>query len=194
MTDSSIRVQNTPQRIDTMQVSTDVGAVERQVCVIGDPTVADGLVTVGPSPKATALPVTLATDERTLSVKEADGRTSNVFSPGSVVTTTVTANQVIAAYTVPVGKVFMLQGWDAAVRLTGGTNTHTAFGEASLRIAAVNVMTRQEVGAGFAVTEVSREARPIPVTAGSVVQVVCTPGATTSYTWRANLQGYEVDA
>lgn len=34
-------------------------------------------------------------------------------------------------------------------------------------------------------------AEPIAIAAGTVIRVVVTPGATTSYTWKANFGGYE---
>ena len=46
MTDSSISIPNTTKLVDTVQITSDVGVVQRQVCAIGDPTLADGLAAV----------------------------------------------------------------------------------------------------------------------------------------------------
>lgn len=46
MTDSSISIPNTTKLVDTVQITSDVGVVQRQVCAIGDPSVADGLAEV----------------------------------------------------------------------------------------------------------------------------------------------------
>lgn len=182
MSDGAIKVQNTPQRIDTQTVTTDVGVVERQVCVIGDPTLPDGLAEVDSVTKAL----------KVLDVSSSTPRVGNVFSPGQLVSTTVTADQVIATYTVPAGRTLRLQGWDCTARRTTGQSNHTYFGTVSLKVGASILMTRSLTGGGVADTDFALGANPPEFPAGSVVTVVCTPAANTNFTWNANLNGYEV--
>lgn len=194
MSDSSIKVQNTTQRIDTQTVTTDVGIVERQVCVIGDPSTPNGMAKVGPAPKTESLSVTMATDEDAVPVNTTDNRTSTAWATTALNTTTSAANQVITTYTVPVGKVFKLQEWTFDVKATNNANTFHYYGDVSLRIAGTNVWTRMLTGAGFASIQSDRTSRPVPIPAGTVVTLVTTPGSNSNFTWRANLQGYLEDA
>jgi hypothetical protein len=46
-------------------------------------------------------------------------------------------------------------------------------------------------GTGVTTPETVTFAEPIPIAAGTVIRVVCTPAAATAMTWRANLGGYE---
>jgi len=46
VSDSSIPIKGTGRQIDTTEVTTDAGVVDRQVCVVGDPSAADGLAEV----------------------------------------------------------------------------------------------------------------------------------------------------
>lgn len=190
MSDSSIKVQNTTQRIDTQTVTTDVGVVERQVCVIGDPTTPNGMAKVGPALKAESLSVTMATDEDAVPVNVTDNRTSTDWATTALNTTTSAANQVITTFTVPAGKVYKLQEWACDVKATNNANTFQYYGDVSLRIAGSNVYTRMLAGAGYASFQTDREARPIPIAAGTIIQIVTTPGSNANFTWRANLQGF----
>ena len=62
MSDSFILVQGTSQKLDTQQVTTGVGAVERQVGVIGDPSTA-AMARIGANPIANSLAVNISTDQ-----------------------------------------------------------------------------------------------------------------------------------
>lgn len=65
MTDSYILVQGTAQKLDTVQVTTGVGTVERQVGAIGDPIAGGSVARVGAGTSGDALRVTMATDQQT---------------------------------------------------------------------------------------------------------------------------------
>ena len=182
MSDGSIKIQNSTQRIDTQTVTTDVGVVERQVCVIGDPALPNGMAEVDSTTKAL----------KVLDVSASTPRLGNVFATGQLVSNTTTANQVIATYTVPAGRTLRLQGWDCTGRMSNGNNTFRFFGDVSLRVGSSNLMTRSLTGGGVAETEFSLGSNPPEFPAGSVVTVVCTPAVNTSFTWNANLNGYEV--
>lgn len=182
MSDGSIKIQNSTQRLDTQTVTTDVGVVERQVCVIGDPTLPNAMAQVDPVNGAL----------KVLEVGASPVRLANVFQPGTLVTNTTTVNQVVATYTVPVGRTLRLQGWDGSVRLSNGNNTHSYFGSISLRVGASNLWTRALTGSGKDMADFVIGSNPPEFPAGTVITIVCTPAANTSFTWRANLIGYEV--
>lgn len=65
MTDSYILVQGTAQKIDTRQVTTGSGTVERQVGAIGDPLTGGAVANVGPGVASGGLRVTISTDQQT---------------------------------------------------------------------------------------------------------------------------------
>jgi len=117
---------------------------------------------------------------------------TKVMKTGSIVTTAVTADQVILTYTVTSGKTFYLQYLKIDTRLTTFATTATNFGLSSLESAAgTKLLTQMQSGAGITL-------HPpyifdnIPIASGTVIRVVCTPAATTSYTWQVNFGGYEL--
>jgi hypothetical protein len=115
-----------------------------------------------------------------------------VMKTGSLVTTAVTADQVILTYTVTSGKTFYLCYVDCIARLTTYATTATNFGTFSLETpGGTKVYTGPMFNAGaFNPTRIEI-AEGIPIPASTVIRVVCTPAATTSYTWWANFGGYE---
>ena len=116
----------------------------------------------------------------------------NVMRTGALVTTAVTADQVILTYTVTAGKTLYLTYFVVSARLTTFATTATNFGLASLESpAATKLITAMNSGAGITDLPPFTFSEPIPIAAGTVIRVVCTPGATTSYTWQANFGGYE---
>lgn len=128
-----------------------------------------------------------------VTVDETTGRTT-VMKTGTLVTTAVTAGQVILTYTVTAGKTFMLCYWSAGVRMTAASATASIQGVFSLESPAgtalytqtnTNPTTYATTPTGFTPTD------PLPFAAGTVIRVVCTPAATTSMTWIANFGGYE---
>lgn len=122
-----------------------------------------------------------------------------VFVSNEQVTTSTTANQVIASYLVSAGMRFHLLDLNLNVRLTTFASTATYFGTASLVVNGVTVQTFMCAGPGVLQSPIgplAAEGLPIVDTTqngpGATVQVVCTPASTTSYTWEANIAGYEV--
>jgi hypothetical protein len=120
---------------------------------------------------------------------------TNVLKTGNLVTTAVTADQVILTYTVTAGKTFYLQYLLMMARLTTFAATATLFGAASLenpsgtKVATLDIAGPQGITAPPIVLEF---AEPIPIAAASVIRIVCTPSAVTSFTWKACFGGFEV--
>lgn len=117
---------------------------------------------------------------------------TNVMRTGALVTTAVTADQVVLTYTVTAGKTFYMTYLKIDCRLTTFATTATNFGNASLESpAATKLITQLTSGAGITANDQYSFSEPIPIAAGVVVRVVCTPSAVTSFTWQASFGGYE---
>jgi hypothetical protein len=116
-----------------------------------------------------------------------------VMKTGSLVTTAVTADQVVVTYTVTAGKTFYLEYINITARLTTYATTATLFGASSLESpAGTKLMTQMIANAGVITPPFDEKfSEPLPIAAGTVIRVVCTPAAVTSFTWQANLGGYE---
>jgi hypothetical protein len=131
--------------------------------------------------RATALPVTQAPFSAT-----------KVMKTGTLVTTAVTGDQVILTYTVTSGKTLYLKYLKIDTRLTTFAVTATNFGLASLESpAGTKLLTQMQSGAGITLIP-PYLLDLITVPSGTVIRVVCTPAAVTSYTWIANFGGYEL--
>lgn len=116
-----------------------------------------------------------------------------VAVPNSLTTTATTADQVVTTYTVPAGRTLVLCGFSVQCRSTAppGNANPVLFGTASLEATGgtkrftydlMGNVSPHEHGGDFS------EAWILP--AATVVRVVCTPIAATSFLWRANLWGY----
>jgi hypothetical protein len=116
-----------------------------------------------------------------------------VMKTGALVTTAVTADQVILTYTVTTGKTFYLESADVTARLTTYAATATLFGAASLENpSGTKLITEMIANAGVITPPYSVQfSEPVPIASATVIRFVCTPAATTSFTWQANLGGYE---
>jgi hypothetical protein len=116
-----------------------------------------------------------------------------VMKTGNLVTTATTADQVILTYTVTSGKTFYLEYVDVTARLTTYATTATNFGNASLESpSGTKLATALIANAGTVFPPYAlRFSEPIPIASGTVIRVVCTPAATTSFTWQANFGGWE---
>jgi hypothetical protein len=127
-----------------------------------------------------------------VSIGSSLGKT-NVLKTGTLATSAVTADQVILTYTVTAGKTFYLEYFDVACRLTTFAATATNFGNASIESpAATKLYTQMIAGTGISAPPPGIIlSEPIPIAAGTVIRVVCTPSAVTAFTWIANLGGYE---
>jgi hypothetical protein len=113
---------------------------------------------------------------------------------GQLVSTAVTADQVVLTHTVTASKLLMLSYVTIEARLTVVSATASILGDCSLELpSGTKVITHT-----FTNPTTSRVDRvpytfpdPVPLAAGSVVRIVCTPAATTSMTWKASFGGYE---
>lgn len=112
---------------------------------------------------------------------------------GSLVTTAVTADQVILTFTVTAGKTFYLQYISVNCRLTTFATTATNFGTYSLESpSGTKLFTGSMMAAGDRNPDTLFFAEPIPIaTQGVVIRLVCTPSAATSFTWFGSFGGYE---
>lgn len=118
-----------------------------------------------------------------------------VLKTGQLVTTAVTANQSVLAYTVTALKTFFLEYIDLQGRLTAVSATASILGTVIVQVAGVTVYT------GTFVNPTTSDAgsqsirlmmgEPIPLPAGAVITILVTPAAVTSMTWTGNLGGYE---
>ncbi len=109
----------------------------------------------------------------------------------TLVTTAVTADQVILTYTVTAGKTFYLLGFDWAVGATSIAHADTDFGNISLETpSGTKIQTWFARGAGRDAF-VRSISEPLPIASGTVIRLVVTPSAATSTTWVANVIGYE---
>ena len=119
---------------------------------------------------------------------------TNVSKTGSLVTTAVTADQVILTYTVTAGKTLYLLGFNLAARLTTYAVTATLYGAVSLESpASTKLNTAMVAHAGVIYPPYNQQySEPMPIAAGTVIRLVCTPAAATSMTWQGNFWGYEV--
>jgi hypothetical protein len=130
-------------------------------------------------------------NEGTVSIGTDDGKT-NILKTGALVTTAVTANQVVLTYTVTAAKTFFVQYLTLAGYFTvqPGNANPIDMGLISLQIAGVT-----DIGVEFFHPKVAdfilTWAEPMPIAAGVVIRVVVTPVVATSMTWRGNFGGYE---
>ena len=118
-----------------------------------------------------------------------------VMKTNTLVTTAVTADQVILTYTVTAGKTFWLEYYAYDTRLTAVSATASILGTISLENpSGTKIFTSTETNPTTSETKmiVITFSEPIPITAGTVIRVVTTPAATTSMTWVANFGGYEI--
>ncbi len=128
-----------------------------------------------------------------VSLGVSSGKT-NIMKTGSLTTTATTADQVVLTYTVTSGKTFYLEYFEIEARITTLSGTASILGTASLENPSgtkghTSTFTNQTT------SEVKRIviplAEPIPIAAGTVIRVVCTPAAATSMLWIGNFGGYE---
>ena len=159
--------------------------VQRVKVMVG----ADGTATDVSS--SSPLPISINAGQ-SVSLGDSTGK-AVIGKTGSLATTATTADQVIVTYTVTAGKTFYLEGFNVTARLTTYATTATNYGTASLENpSGTKLNTAMIANAGVINPPYYQTySEPIPIAAGTVIRVVCTPGAVTSYTWQANLWGYE---
>jgi hypothetical protein len=118
---------------------------------------------------------------------------STVNKTGSLTTIATTVDQVVLTYTVTAGKTFYLQYFNFGHRLTAlpGNNNPILIGTIALETpSGTKLYTKDCVHPNYDVP-CPELAEPLPIAAGTVIRVVCTPAATSSTLWRANFGGYE---
>jgi hypothetical protein len=123
---------------------------------------------------------------------------ATILKTGTLASTTATADQVILSFPVAPGKKFVLGYLEANVRLTTFATTATYFGTVSLEApSGKKLQTFMCAGPGVLNAPVYVEL-PEPETiignsdGTTVVRIVCTPSATTPFTWEGNIGGYEL--
>lgn len=154
----------------------------------------DGSAVTQPVSISGTVPVTVSNFpvDQTVSI-DRTGRTV-VLRTGSLVTTAVTADQVILTYTVTAGKTLWLEYYAYDVRLTVVSATASILGTVSLELpSGTKGFTSTETNPTTSATgmRILSFSDPIPVTSGTTIRIVCTPAATTSMTWVGNVGGYE---
>lgn len=116
----------------------------------------------------------------------------NVLKTGTLASIAVTVDQVVLTYTVTAAKTFYLTYLKWQARLTTYAATATNFGAISLESpAATKLLTEEIFHAGIDGCYTLNFPEPVPIAAGVVIRVVCTPSAATAFTWRASFGGYE---
>lgn len=115
-------------------------------------------------------------------------------------TTTTTANQQVASYTVPTGKKFKLLLLGLGGEPTTWSTTETSLGYVWLDISEVDyrgIEVRAMAGDATGVN-IQYLILPIPegieFTAGEVIKIECTPAGTTSTRWKGIIIGDLTDA
>jgi hypothetical protein len=141
----------------------------------------------------TANTLTVQSDGSTkVSLGNTAGKT-NVFKDGTLVTTAVTADQVVLTYTVTTGKTLYLQYVVIAGYLTAqpGNSNPVDLGEMDLQSpAGTDIISFEQMHPKQSDVALSF-GEPIPIASATVIRVVVTPVTATSVTWIANFGGYE---
>jgi hypothetical protein len=125
-------------------------------------------------------------------VTESHTSKTNAMKTGTLATSATTADQVVLTYTVTAGKTFYLAYMGVNGRLTTFAATATLFGACSLESpAGTKLVTTMLAGAGIGDRDWLPFIEPVPIAAGVVIRIVCTPAAATAMTWQANFGGFE---
>lgn len=116
-----------------------------------------------------------------------------VNKTGTLVTTATTADQVVLTYTVTAGRTLYITAIEIEGRLTVISATASILAACSWQIGGVKQNTFTFVNE--TTSEVGRVtipiSEPVPVAAGVIVTIVCTPAAVTSMTWLGNMLAFE---
>ena len=164
----------------------------RQVVCIGDPTLAARVASVDASGN---FGVNVQNFPATQNVSVVSPAQTSIMKTGTLVTTAVTADQVVLTYTVTAGKTFWLAylKMDTALTVISATaailGTHSFESPAGTKLFTLRSVnpTTSETG-----SEGPSLGASLSFPAGTVLRVVCTPAAATSTTWVANFGGYEI--
>lgn len=115
---------------------------------------------------------------------------SLVLKTGTLVTTAVTANQVVTTYTVTAGKTFYIEYilMEGSLTVTGGGSVLLGTISYEQPSGSKGISTRiQNLAAPILIPF----SEPFPVGSGVVVRIVTTPSVATSITWQGSFGGYE---
>jgi hypothetical protein len=115
-----------------------------------------------------------------------------VLKTGTLVTTAVTANQVVLTYTVTAGKTLYLEylHMDGYETTQPGNVNPIALGTISFQVAGVSSISVPYFHSDNRMA-IFNFSEPLPVAAGVVIRIVVTPVTATSITWVGNFGGYE---
>jgi len=199
----------TPQTIFRMQVIHQrvtppvASSFINQTLTDGDTAATVKAVLSGKNPSQVYTPVSLnstnallvdgSAQTQPVSLGNVDSKTV-IGKTGTLVTTAVTADQVVLTYTVTGGKTFYLQELEAGGYQTNLPNTDSPvfLGTLSLENPSGTKLITENIVYGIQFASIEKAfAEPIPFAAGTVLRVVVTPAAYVSFTWRANFLGYE---
>lgn len=127
-----------------------------------------------------------------VSLGNTDSKTIKMLT-GTLVTTSTTADQVVLTYTVTTGKTFYMQyftmtGYETT--LPGNSNP-IFLGTLSFESPAGTKLFRGDQVSPYAQPNGPIFSEPMFFSAGTVVRIVVTPSLATSFTWIANIGGYE---
>jgi len=162
----------------------------RQVVCIGDPVIGSK---VAPVDASNGLSVSLTNPTVTVVENKVASRTVKSVT-GTLVTTTTTADQVVATYTVTSGVNFYPVSVSIVARLTAVSATASIMGTISLELPSgtkVSIFTWTNPTTSLVQPIVLALNGEVFLAGGSVIRIVCTPAATTSMTWIGNVLGYE---
>lgn len=126
-----------------------------------------------------------------------NGITANktrVMQVGSLTTASVAADQVVLTYTVTALKTFFLEYVSFQARFTTlpGNVNPVLLGNISLEIVSGTKVITFDVIHATTQPAIVTFSDPLPIAAGTVVRIVTTPNAVTSFVWRGSFGGYEV--
>jgi len=113
-------------------------------------------------------------------------------------TTTTTANQIVASYTVPSGKTFKLKVIGIGGEPTTWSTTELSMGYVWLRINGVDYRGIELRNMQGDATGVNIQYLIIPIPegitfpGGTTIEIVCTPTTTTSARWKGIIIGEEI--
>jgi hypothetical protein len=118
---------------------------------------------------------------------------TKVMKTGTLVTTAVTADQAVLTYTVTSAKTFYVQYLSLSATQTTlpGNGNPVALGTISLESPIGTKLFTTFLVSPANVQATITLAEPMPITSATVIRVVTTPAAVTSFTWYANFGGYE---
>ena len=173
--------------------TTKVGVIVATTALKTDMSSVAGTATVtGTGVSGAGIQRVTVSNDSSVSLGTSTGKTV-VMKTGTLVTTAVTANQVVLTYTVTAGKTFYLQYVKICSQLTStpGNANPIALGTVSLESPAGTKLYSILQMYGAIQWDFQDFAEPLPIAAGTVLRIVTTPVTATSTLWLGNFGGYE---